>query len=267
MTHVPNTDAGSVADLSEYVGLALNKCYVIPVAKVCNAGCVFCATDVYAPAYINEMMQLEGLAAKLRQLVAAGVDRFEVTGGGEPTLHPKLGTVLQIIRAEAPSAVIKLYSNGSRIRYFAEIDELNISRCAVSAERNQELMHIAGGSPELGELLRRVRSWGYPYVRLSVPIIRGGVETVHDAVHFVRSVEELVDCIVFRPLYPATPERESVSPEVDPEPWERKLSSVAASCRVEVDSLGCFRSEQLILSSDLRLFGDWSMSRPIVSAR
>lgn len=253
--------------LREYVRLAANKCYLVPVAKVCNAACIFCATDEYRPEVDREFMLLAGLDAITERLYGAGVRRFEVTGGGEPTLHPQLSSILACI-GRLPDAYIKLYTNGSRPIESCHVSELNISRCVVDADKNQKLMRIKGGSPLLPDAVIEARRMGYRRIRLSVPLISGGVESLSDAVEFVNLMAEYVDEIVFRPLYPATPSRHGVSPElVDLPIWQDALnsleSSTASTCAVEVDVDGCFRAAQLILASDSMLYGDWSMKARI----
>jgi hypothetical protein len=73
--------------------------------------------------------------------------------------------------------------------------------------------------------------------------------------------------VVFRPLYPATPDREAVLPNLDVSEWEGVIAALAADCdpafEIEFDSHGCFRSLQTILASDLSVYSDWSLSNRV----
>lgn len=256
-----------ITHLTAYVKDALSKAYILPVAKVCNAACVFCATDIYDPATPQEMMKLDELPAALALLASAGVCRFEITGGGEPTLHPGIADIIAQVR-ESSNGHIKLYSNAARLPRGEMIDELNISRCAVDPIKNQQLMQIRPRSMPLDENIERARALGYKRIRLSVPILKGGVESLSDALDFVDVAASLVEGVVFRPLYPATPNRDRYDLDhLDTVGWLEALSSSSvvreSGLDVEVDVEGCFRASQLILASDLGLYRDWSLGYPV----
>ncbi len=249
--------------LLAYVSQSLHKAYVIPVAKVCNARCVFCATDVYDPRADNEMMPPVGLGEVAELLTSMGVARFEVTGGGEPTLHPNLVTLIAQLRLANSAAQIKLYTNGARWKSIPLVDEVNISRVAWDPDQNQRVMKIRGGSPDLTVLIPRLRALGVQRIRLSTPIIRGGVTSATRAENMLEMTRGLVDSVVFRPLYPATPGREMLETEWDSRSMQSEVSELGRKfpdLTVELDAEGCFRSSQLILASDLALYRNWSLS-------
>jgi molybdenum cofactor biosynthesis enzyme MoaA len=258
-----DVDKEATVRLSHYASLALRKCYVLPVAKACNASCVFCATSVYDPSPMRGVMRLNGLRHAIARLSRAGVNRYEVTGGGEPTLHPHLVDVLSCIRDASRGGYIKLYSNGERLVDGTAVDELNVSRCALDIDANQLLMRLHRGSPRLDDLVKAARRLQYKRIRLSVPIIRGGVDCLPKAAEFLTRVAGLVDAVVFRPLYPATPGRAGLDPMCDTQNWTSMLARLAPVAQngmeVEVDVDGCFRSRQLILASNLKLYRDWSL--------
>jgi len=252
--------------LASHLAESSRKCYIVPVAMRCNARCTFCATHEYKPRAQTEFMDAQGVESRISRLVAAGAVRFEVTGGGEPTLHSDLGSIICSIR-RAGGQYIKLYTNCSRLPGGLAVDELNISRAHFDPDRNQKIMHIAGGSESLAATVTRARGGGYRNIRLSVPLVHGGIDSPEEASAFVRSAAGLVGAVVFRPLYPATPDRESILPDVPAHLWQRRIEELADEFReslvVEFDAVGCFRGSQAILASDLRLYGDWSLSRRI----
>jgi hypothetical protein len=123
-------------------------------------------------------------------------------------------------------------------------------------------MKLLGGSPDLIEQLSGFRRMGYDRIKLSVPLVRGGVESLDDATELVRRVSPLIDSVVFRPMYPATPRRDLLAADIE-DAWQwqtalRDLESVV-ECKVEFDAEGCFRSAQLILAADGSLYSDWSL--------
>jgi MoaA/NifB/PqqE/SkfB family radical SAM enzyme len=261
-----NADFGS---LKNYVSLCNRKCYVIPVASACNARCSFCATESYSPKSERELMSLSSNLLKVTHLLyQAGVRRFEVTGGGEPTLHPKLEKIVYAIRVLGQVSV-KLYTNAAKLPPNFGFDELNISRVSLDSSINQKIMRITRGTENIWKTVEKARRLGYSRIRISVPIMVGAVSTLPQAIQFVELIATDVDGIVFRPLYPATPDRAVLSPtdSVDPGNWLMSLRDAANSknknCDIEVDSMGCFRSAQLILASNERLYRDWSLSSEI----
>ena len=173
--------------LSNHIKTSMYKSYVLPVATRCNARCTFCATIQYHPRVQREMMQIDGLDRTLAALTRAGVTRFEVTGGGEPTLHPKLYEILSKLR-DSGGRFIKLYTNALRLRPGLEIDQLNISRASFDEHRNQAIMRMVSGSPNLRDVVEQARAWGYENIRLSVPMVRGGVDSLSSAAEFLSEV-------------------------------------------------------------------------------
>ncbi|WP_413799872.1 radical SAM protein [Streptomyces iranensis] len=252
--------------LRKHISGSLEKCYVVPVAVRCNARCVFCATLEYRPNASTELMDEQGVEQRVAMLVEAGATRFEVTGGGEPTLHPRLSSILHTIRS-AGGQYIKLYTNASRLPPRLDIDQLNVSRAHFDPDKNQAIMHLAGGSKSLEELIARARRGGYGFIRLSVPLIRGGIDSLTAAAAFLERLTGLVEGVVFRPLYPATPDRESQLPRGSSAQWQEGIERLAGDFRdelaVEYDGLGCHRALQTILASDLQVYGNWSLTERI----
>jgi MoaA/NifB/PqqE/SkfB family radical SAM enzyme len=253
-----------IDQLKAYVDIAGRKAYLIPVKKACNARCWFCATSVYNPRASEEMLATTRLPQVLELLDIGGVERIEVTGGGEPTLHADLAGICRLVTEYLPESKIKLYTNAARARDIPLVDEVNVSRVSWDSETNQRIMGIAGGSPDLKEVARIVRACGTERLRLSVPLMRGGVEDWDSLQSMARRAEGVFDGIVFRPLYPATPQRTVLEPAGSSSWWREsidRLSNEGLCLEVELDELGCYRSAQVILASDGRLYSDWSMSR------
>lgn len=256
----------SSATLRSQVSDSLQKCYILPISSRCNARCTFCATKEYRPAIKKQVMPVTGLAEVIGALIQAGSSRFEVTGGGEPTLHSQLADIIALVR-ERGASMIKLYTNGLRLGAGLDIDQLNISRASFNESTNNSIMRFVGGTLTFEEIVQRARGWGYREIRASVPLIKGAVDSPCKAQEFVHAVKGLVDGVVFRPLYPATPQRDAIVPTLAASEWldtiTRLNSDLAGEIQVEFDSDGCFRSKQTILASDLGVYGDWSLSNRI----
>jgi MoaA/NifB/PqqE/SkfB family radical SAM enzyme len=96
-----------------------------PIWPQCNIGCVFCSNPVEGFRETTEKYGYDALKQKLAEY-KSGLPRFlkfdEVRDffnltGGEPTLHPEFLKVLALIRAEFPSNLIRLLSNGRMFAY------------------------------------------------------------------------------------------------------------------------------------------------------
>lgn len=249
---------------SDIVQQAGNKCYIIPVAKACNADCIFCVTNTYhtksASTYMPTSNKLE---STFEQLYAAGVRYYEITGGGEPTLHPKLKEISNAIKTLG-GVHIKLYTNGIFLKPEFHVDELNISRCSLDENNNQKLMRYKHGKKSLINILENARDLGYKNVRLSIPIIKDGIETIEQAKEIICAVKKLITGIVFRPLYIDTPNRYSLFVNnFDPTAWEIELRNFINKQRIdlniEIDSIACEKPAYLILNSDLNFYSDWNI--------
>lgn len=267
-------ESGQYVDANErlrtHISGSFQKCYVLPIATRCNARCVFCATTEYHPAVSSEVMEISNLGSVLDTLMDGGASRFEVTGGGEPTIHPALAQIIAMIRSRG-ARLIKLYTNGVRLKPGLEIDQLNISRASLNDEKNNAIMRFTGSVPTFGEIVDRARRAGYTEIRASVPLIKGGVDSEPAARELLIGARGLVDGVVFRPLYPATPHRAALLPTLDAVEWQAIIMGLAEEfvddLNVELDSDGCFRSLQTILASDLCVYGDWSLSDRIHFAK
>ena len=77
----------------------------------CNLTCSFCC---FANRSMKEMLTVAQMKKAIDQFVELGVLGMEFTGGGEPTLHPKLDEV--IAYAHGKGLKIGICTNGSKLR-------------------------------------------------------------------------------------------------------------------------------------------------------
>lgn len=80
-------------------------------ANPCNLTCSFCC---FANRSMKEMLTVKQMKSAIDQFVALGVLGMEFTGGGEPTLHPKLDEVIEY--AYNKGLKIGICTNGSRLK-------------------------------------------------------------------------------------------------------------------------------------------------------
>jgi MoaA/NifB/PqqE/SkfB family radical SAM enzyme len=77
----------------------------------CNLTCSFCC---FANRTMKEMLTLEQMQSAIDQFAALGVLGMELTGGGEPTLHPQIDEVIEY--AYNKGLKVGICTNGSRLK-------------------------------------------------------------------------------------------------------------------------------------------------------
>ncbi len=226
------------------------KCYVMPVRYQCSADCPFCITKAYAPARMREALRPD---ARFERSLAEVAERrvFEVTGGGEPTLNPHLGTIIRRIRTVAGNPTVKLYTNGAHLVDVRGIDELNISRAAAGDEENSAAMRFRSEPQPLRTVVAHWRGLGVERVRLSVALTRGAVDSPAKLRALIDDTSDIVDAYVVRPLYPGSPLMDSLYVE----PFKDFSDE-----RVEFDLSSCALRPNVILGSNGRLYQDFALT-------
>jgi molybdenum cofactor biosynthesis enzyme MoaA len=229
------------------------KCYVLPVKSACNAHCKFCATISYGSHLKKELMlPNSGFDVIARKLGRAGVKRYEITGGGEPTLNPHLATIVSKLRSEADASYIKLYTNGQRVPKVSSVDEVNISRVHWSDQINERFMKFRQPIKPIREIAAAYKSMGVFTVRLSVPLIEGAIDSVEKAMELIDITSPYIDRYVFRPLYDNTPDKDLQRIDFDIH---------HARAEVDRDACGDMRGNP-IWAPDHRLYVNWTLDRP-----
>jgi organic radical activating enzyme len=232
----------------------MGRVYLIPVKYACNADCTFCITEreKLQPAFaaLGEYLPADRLREVLQPLPEE-VTEIEVTGGGEPFLHPKLPEILEQIRSWRPSVKIKLYTNGFLLRPIPPVDELNISRCHDDTARNQEVYR--GRRPTDLEAAARFFRPFAESIRLQVPLMRGYIDSPQAAEAMIGRCRSFIDGFVFRPLFP------SVALEQDKAVRFAFTHPLAKMDDLQPDYCG---SRPVIGSSGV-LYRDWTFTQPM----
>jgi len=188
----------------------MDKCYVLPTQVLCNADCVFCATKFYQPNAQNSFMQLDNwFDCALGTVKKSQIQKFEITGGGEPCLNSRLFSIIQRISDEMPQAQIKLYSNGSILRSIPLVEQVNISRVHWNSKTNNKFMRFRSNKvSHIVDALSFFRPFA-KQLRLSIPIVKGGIDSAKAVEKLLLLTDSIVDEYILRPLFEITPNKQN----------------------------------------------------------
>lgn len=178
------------------------KCYIIPVQKECNCSCLFCISKSRDYNKNEHFLKCDDRFIKnIYQLKQNGIKRFEITGGGEPFLNSSLQQLIYVVKMIIPDSYIKLYTNGNILKKIDGIDELDISVVSNDIGINNKFMH--GNNITLDEKLKFFNDNNIK-IRLSIPLIKGGIDDVVKLREMIDSTSIYVSEYVVRTLYPHT---------------------------------------------------------------
>ena len=157
------------------------KLYVLPVEKACNASCQWCITDFRETAK-KELLAVADLEEKLAKLPT--LEKIEITGGGEPLLHPQLDRILRTCVLRAPTMI---YTNGALLDRKAPqlrgVYQVAISRAHYGDHENARIMDIDY------DWKTAVRASPAP-VKASLLLHKGGIETQDEVRHYLDWLHE-----------------------------------------------------------------------------
>jgi MoaA/NifB/PqqE/SkfB family radical SAM enzyme len=94
------------------------KGYLIPVGSSCNARCEYCVTRFRKNN--DGLIDAERISKQLSTIT--NLEYIEITGGGEPLLHPKINQIVKICACLAPT---RLYTNGALLKSSLNADDLS----------------------------------------------------------------------------------------------------------------------------------------------
>lgn len=228
----------------------IDKCYIIPVEKSCNANCEFCISKSRDYNKGVDFLDVNSkFVENLELLKKRGIKRFEITGGGEPMLHKDIELIVKLIKSIIPDSYVKIYTNGNINRKIEGIDEVNISVAHHDTQINDQIMNpVIKGLQLEGKMLNFRRNPGTT-LRLSVPLVKGGIDSKEKLDEFINETKFLVNGYVFRTLYPGCPNYDE---------WFSNYNS--GSVIFERDNnVGDFSG--IILWSDGKLYTDWNLDK------
>jgi len=180
------------------------KLYVIPVENSCNGSCNFCITKT-RKFKEKEFLSLEDLE---RTLDLLEFDSIEITGGGEPFLHPKIN---EIVEKCVRKGRTQIYTNGALLnaRWLPkELSFLCLSRMHYGDVENKKIM---GVDYEISDIF----NFQIP-IKLSLLLHKSGIHTCAEIFKYLKwAKKNNVKKVVVRQLFDETSkeilEREFVS--------------------------------------------------------
>ena len=169
------------------------KAYVIPIEKACNAKCPFCITNYKNDIDFGTTLDIENL----HKLEALDLDKIEITGGGEPFLHPKID---EIINFCAKKTSTQIYTNGSMLskcKVFDKLSYLCISRAHYDDKKNEEIMGIKMDMP--------FEEINAP-IKLSLVLCKSGISRIGEVVNYIKWAKgQGVKKVVIRSIFEYDP--------------------------------------------------------------
>lgn len=165
------------------------KLYVNPVSLACTAKCRFCITKYRRGDGKNEILKLKDLKQVLKN---QKFEKIEITGGGEPTLHPKISEIIKICSEKAPTI---MYTNASTrpLKEMELLSELCISRAHYDQKENQKIMGINYDIDKFAKLKVPIK--------FSVMLHKSGIHTSDELFKYLCWAENFAKKTVVRQLF------------------------------------------------------------------
>lgn len=180
----------------------IDKCYIIPVQNMCNCDCTFCISKDRNYNKKEELLQIDEKFINNIQLIKKrNIKRIEITGGGEPFLHPNLDIIIKAIKEIIPDSYIKIYTNGFIQRKINGIDEINISTVSDIDKINNSFMNPNNPINFYERIMYFKENYKDSKLRLSIPLIQGGIDTESKLSSLIDNTTYIVDEYVVRTLY------------------------------------------------------------------
>lgn len=173
------------------------RLYIVPVRDYCNSSCLYCYmkekdVDKTKPQFVN-INNLQKSFSSIEDKLT----EVEITGGGEPLLHPNIKQILEISKDK----YTKLYTNGFLLKDIC-VDEINISRVHPDPKINQ-IYNPSKMQNILENVLSHYRSRAKK-IRLQTILLKGAIDSEEKALEFIKQYEHLVDVFMFRTLFPSS---------------------------------------------------------------
>ncbi len=181
----------------------LDKCYIIPVQNTCNCDCTFCISKSRNYDKKDEFLKVDNkFIENIRLLKRRNIKRFEITGGGEPLIHPDIGLIVSVIKRIIPDSYIKIYTNGFILKTIEGIDEVNLSLVSNNDEINNTFMNPKNNITFNQRIMYFRENYPLSKLRLSIPLIKGGIDNIEKLDALIKNTTQIIDEYVVRTLYP-----------------------------------------------------------------
>lgn len=123
-------------------------------------------------------------------------EEIEITGGGEPILHPKINDIINLFKGKYR----KIYTNGFLLKNLPEFEEVNISRVHWDSSINKAFYRYPFQN-DLNDVISHYRQFAKK-IRIQTILIKGALDTKEKIMEFIEKYEDKVDTFMFRTLFP-----------------------------------------------------------------
>ena len=181
----------------------LDKCYIIPVQNTCTCDCTFCISKSRNYDKKDEFLKVDNkFIENIQLLKKRNIRKFEITGGGEPLIHPDFEVIVSTIKRIIPDSYIKIYTNEFILKTIEGIDEVNLSLVSNNDEINNTFMNPKNNIPFNQRIMYFRKNYPLSKLRLSIPLIKGGIDNIEKLDALIKNTNQIVDEYVVRTLYP-----------------------------------------------------------------
>lgn len=171
------------------------KLYVVPVENNCNADCLFCTTKFKNDKEFGNLLDISDLL----QINSMEVKKIEITGGGDPFLHPKIDRIINYCVKKAPT---QIYTNAALLNplkdagILRKLSYLCISRSHYDETANKRIMGI-----HQNVNINYLAKSGV-LIKLSLVMCRSGITNADDLKKFLDwSKQKGIKKVVIRRLF------------------------------------------------------------------
>lgn len=177
------------------------KLYVIPVESYCNAKCFFCVTKLRHQAKFGQFMSL----SDLDKIKGLSPQKIEITGGGDPSLHPQISEIIISLSQLAPT---QMYTNGLILKKISQsslqsLTKLCISRAHYDFSTNTRLMGVGIRNNEYLQEISQIT-----HLKMSALLCQSGLNSQPDIDKYIQwalslGAKEIVFRKMFDLIYPS----------------------------------------------------------------
>ncbi len=166
------------------------KLYVLPVESACNAICPYCVNQFRNLG--DSFLSVKGLERCLKDIDS--LESIEISGGGEPTLHPQIEKIICLCASKART---QMYTNGSIVSSLSDdvlrkLNPICISRAHYDSKKNKEIMGVNYSD----EIFSRGLN-----IKISAVLFADGVNLPEEAEQYIFWAKGKAKKVVFRPLF------------------------------------------------------------------
>lgn len=227
------------------------KVYVIPVEKICNGKCKFCITK-FRKTINSDFLE----PTKLKHLSKfQNITKIEITGGGEPSLHPKINEIINLCVKIAKTSI---YTNGTLNPPLNKDLEICLSRIHYDNNINELLMGIK----------YNLKKFKFNTVKLSLILHKEGINSPEEIIKYLSwaKANHIQKVVIRKIAFNNDWHSYEIAKKYSVEIENKIINQIKNNFGnfVEFDLASCnLNNADLILRSDGKIYLDWDSSNPI----